>query len=318
MPKTIIKLDRKSNRDIRKKIRFFYVEKFFNKWMSKYLYPSLNYQQTHYIMKKFWSEGTIACSRISEANDVLAGLMKNGFIDMGSNELIFTPYAPSRRYNIYDFMTHVRLINVRGVKFITNKELEIDKDVVIIYAQKNHKSVWSSIEAKVEEIIDLEMKKRCALKSQIQPWLFTFSPEDRDNAKILQEQMDDDNPYLFAPFNDPTNVKGIVSGAPYIVDKIQAQIDGRVNEVLTMLGVNNIGVDEKKEHLIVDEVNANNEDINQQSYSFQSEIENGFARVKKCFGVDVPIIDLNDIIKEEEDNSSDDEDDKEDDENESE
>ena len=123
MPKTIIKLERKTNKDIRKKIRFFYVEKFFNKWMSKYFYPSLNYQQTHYIMKKFWSEGTIACSRISEANDVLAGLMKNGFIDMGSNELIFTPYDPIRRYNIYDFMTHVRLINVRGVKFITNKEL---------------------------------------------------------------------------------------------------------------------------------------------------------------------------------------------------
>ena len=313
MPKTIIKLDRKSNKDIRKKIRFFYVEKFFNKWMSKFVFPTLNYQQVHYIMKKFWSEGSIACSKISEANDVLAGLMENGFIDMGSNQLIFTPYAPSKRYNIYDFMTHVRLINVRGVKFITPRELEIDKDVVIIYAQKNHKSVYSSIEAKIDELVDIEMKKRCARKSQSQPWLFTFSPEDRDNAKILQEQMDDDNPYLFAPFNDPTNVKGIVSGAPYIVDKLEQDRQKCENDILTMLGVNNVGVGEKKEHLVVDEVNANNEDINQQSYSFQSEIENGFDRVNNCFKIYVPVIDMNDIIKEEEDNSSDD---KEDDENE--
>jgi len=315
MPKTIIKLDRKSNKDIRKKIRFFYVEKFFNKWMSKFVFPTLNYQQVHYIMKKFWSEGSIACSKISEANDVLAGLMENGFIDMGSNQLIFTPYAPSRRYNIYDFMTHVRLINVRGVKFITTKELEIDKDVVIIYAQKNHKSVYSSIEAKIDELVDIEMKKRCARKSQSQPWLFTFSPEDRDNAKILQEQMDDDNPYLFAPFNDPTNVKGIVSGAPYIVDKLEQDRQKCENDILTMLGVNNVGVGEKKEHLVVDEVNANNEDINQQSYSFQSEIENGFERVNNCFKIYVPVIDMNDIIKEEEDNSSDDKEDDEDEEN---
>lgn len=315
MPKTIIKLDRKSNKDIRKKIRFFYVEKFFNKWMSKFIFPTLNYQQVHYIMKKFWSEGSIACSKISEANDVLAGLMENGFIDMGSNQLIFTPYAPSKRYNIYDFMTHVRLINVRGVKFITTKELEIDKDVVIIYAQKNHKSVYSSIEAKIDELVDIEMKKRCARKSQSQPWLFTFSPEDRDNAKILQEQMDDDNPYLFAPFNDPTNVKGIVSGAPYIVDKLEQDRQKCENDILTMLGVNNVGVGEKKEHLVVDEVNANNEDINQQSYSFQSEIENGFDRVNNCFKIYVPVIDMNDIIKEEEDNSSDDKEDDEDEEN---
>ena len=210
-------------------------------------------------------------------------------------------------------MTHVRLINVRGVKFITPRELEIDKDVVIIYAQKNHKSVYSSIEAKIDELVDIEMKKRCARKSQSQPWLFTFSPEDRDNAKILQEQMDDDNPYLFAPFNDPTNVKGIVSGAPYIVDKLEQDRQKCENDILTMLGVNNVGVGEKKEHLVVDEVNANNEDINQQSYSFQSEIENGFDRVNNCFKIYVPVIDMNDIIKEEEDNSSDD---KEDDENE--
>ena len=315
MPKTIIKLDRKSNKDIRKKIRFFYVEKFFNKWMSKFVFPTLNYQQVHYIMKKFWSEGSIACSKISEANDVLAGLMENGFNDMGSNQLIFTPYAPSKRYNIYDFMTHVRLINVRGVKFITTRELEIDKDVVIIYAQKNHKSVYSSIEAKIDELVDIEMKKRCARKSQSQPWLFTFSPEDRDNAKILQEQMDDDNPYLFAPFNDPTNVKGIVSGAPYIVDKLEQDRQKCENDILTMLGVNNVGVGEKKEHLVVDEVNANNEDINQQSYSFQSEIENGFDRVNNCFKIYVPVIDMNDIIKEEEDNSSDDKEDDEDEEN---
>ena len=309
MAKIIVKLNKRSTRDIRKKFRFFYVEYFFNKWMSKYLFPELNYQQRNYIMRKWWGDGSVACSEISKSNDILAGLMKNGDIDMGSNKLIFTPWAPAERFNIYDYCTHARLINTRGVSFVTEKDLEIDKDVVIIYAQKNHKSVFSSIEAKLEEIIDLEMKKRVALKAQSQPWMYTLSPEDRENAKVLQEQMEDDEPYLFAPFNAPDKVKGITSGAPYIVDKIQQQIDGRVNEVLTILGVQNLGIDEKKEHLIVDEVNANNENVEQQSVSFKNEIEDGFERVAKCFSYKVSVIDMNEQISNDQEESPEEEDD---------
>ena len=60
-----------------------------------------------------------------------------------------------------------------------------------------------------------------------------------------------------------------------------------------MLGVNNIGTSQKKEHLIVDEVNANNEDIEQQNQSFQSEIEEGFDRANKVLKYKVDVIDNN-------------------------
>lgn len=306
---------RVSSTDIRRKIRFFYMEKFFNKWMNKYEFPKLNYQQKHYIMKKFWCDGTIACSNIKTADKVLAGLINDGEIDMGANSVIFTPWEFADRYNIYDFPTHVRLVNTRGVKFITADALEIDKDVVILYAQKNHKSVFSSIEAKINEIVDLEMKKRVALKAQAQPWMFAFSPEDFEQAKVLQEQIENDEPYMYVPLNEVDKAKSLTSGAPYIVDKIQNQIDGRVNEVLTMLGVNNIGVGEKKEHLIVDEVNANNEDIEQQSFSFTSEIEDGCKRIGQVLGFDCPVYDVNEMFKETED-SVDEKESKEDEDNE--
>ena len=264
--------------------------------MSKYDFIGLNYQQKHYIMKKLWGVGSICCSSIKSADPALAGLIESGELDMGEDALIFTPWAFANRYNIYDFPTHVRLINVRGVKFITTKILELDTEAVIIWAQKNHKSVESSISAKIDEIVDLEMKKRVALKAQSQPWMFTFSPEDLDQAKALQEQLDNDEPYLFVPFNEVDKVKAITSGAQYIVDKIQAQIDGRVNEVLTMLGVNNVGVGEKKEHLIVDEVNANNQDIEEQSIAFKSEIEEGFERIFNAFGKRIDVVDMNELF----------------------
>ena len=301
MPKVKIFKPKISDGGVKKKIQFFYMEKFFNKWMSKYDFPELNYQQKHYIMKKLWAVGSIACSRVKTADKTLAGLMDDGVIDMKENQIIFTPWAFDNRYNIYDFPTHVRLINTRGVKFITPDSLEIDKDVVIIYAQKNHKSVLSSIEAKINEIVDLEMKKRTSLKAQSQPWMFTFDPEDFEQVKVMQEQLENDDPFMFVPVKESDKAKALTSGAPFIVDKIQQLIDGRVNEVLTMLGVNNIGVGEKKEHLIVDEVNANNEDIEQQSYSYTSQLEEDFDRIGKVLGYNISVIDLNDMFKDTQD-----------------
>ena len=301
MAKERIYRPRFSSKDIRKKFRFFYLEKFFNKWMNKYDFVGLTYQQKHFIMKKLWSVGSVACSQIKSADPVLAGLLDAGLVDMGANSLIFTPWTFANRYNIYDFPTHVRLINTRAVKFITNKELEMDKDVVIIYAQKNHKSVFSSIEAKLDELIDIEMKIRTSRKAQSQGWLFTFSPEDFNQAKVLEEQLENDEPYMFVPLQEVDKAKGISSGAPYINDKLEQERQKCENDILTMLGVNNVGVAEKKEHLVVDEINANNEDIEQQSMSFTNEIEDAFERINSLFNKSIEVVDINKMFKEAED-----------------
>lgn len=299
---------RTSTAQVRKQFEFFYTEKFFNKWMNKYDFPQLNYQQKHYIMKKLWGTGTISCSEIKSADPLLAGLIESGEVDMGADKLIFTPWVMANRYNIYDFPTHARRINTRGVKFITDEALELDKGIVIGWAQKNHKSVYSSIEAKLKELIDVEMKKRLARKSQAQAFLFTFSNEDMEQAKRLQQQLEDDEPYIFVPTNEPDKAKGFSSGAPYIVDKLEQDRQKIENDILTILGVNNVGVGEKKEHLIVDEVNANNEDVQQQSSSYTEELENFFDRVEKAFGVRIDVVDINKEFKEAQDEINEEED----------
>ena len=294
MAKTKVKqmLPQQSTKAIRNAIRFFYTEKFFNKWMSKYDFPQLNYQQKHYVMRRLWAYGSVAMSKITTGDKNLAGLVSSGEIDMKENLVIFTPWVFAERYNIYDFPTHVRLVNTRGVKFITPEALELDVDVVVIWAQKNHKSVFSSIEAKLNELIDIEMKKRAARKTQAQSWLFAFDPEDFNQVKKLQEALDDDNPFIFAPLSAVDRAKGFSSGAPYITDKIEMDRQKVENDILTMIGVNNVGVMEKKEHLVVDEINANNQDIEEQDYSYQSEIEEGFDRGYKALGFKVDVIDL--------------------------
>lgn len=286
-----------NSKDIRNKFKFFYLEKFFNKWMNKYKFGGLNYQQSHYIMKKFWSEGSIAMSKIFDAKGELIEMMSGGVIDMKENQVIFTPWAHANLYNIYDFSTKVRLINTRGVQFVNPNDLEVDKDVVIIWAQKNHKSVFSSIEAKLNELIDIEMKIRCSRKAQSQSWQFVYSPEDFELVKRMQKSLENDEPYLFIPSNAVDKAKVLQSGAPYIVDKQEQEKEAIINEILTMMGVNNIGTTQKKEHLIVDEVNANNEDIEEQDQAFEDEISAGFDRGYKVLGYKVKVIDNNIIEK---------------------
>lgn len=276
---------------IRKKIEFYYKEKFFNKWMNKYEFKGLNYQQKQFFMKKMWADGSIAVSSIRTADKDLAGLIASGVVDMGENAIILTPWAPSKRFNIYDYPTHIRLINTRGVKFITPDELELDKEAVIIDAQKNHKSIYSSIEAKLNEIVDIEMKKRVARKAQSQPWMFAFAPEDFAQAKKMQQRLEDDEPYMFIPLEEVDKAKSLTSGAPYIVDKFEQDRQKVENDILTMLGVNNVGVGEKKEHLVVDEINANNEDIETNDKALMNEIEEGWDRVYKVLGYKVEVID---------------------------
>ena len=299
--KTIFYQNKAETNKIRNAFKFYYTEKFFNKWMSKYDFPELNYQQKNFIMRRWWAEGNVACSRVDTSDKELAGLIQDDIVDLKENSIIFTPWAPSGGvgtmglFNIYDYPVSVRLINKRGVKFITDKPLIVDQDVVIGYAQKNKKSVFSSIEAKLNELVDVEMKKRVARKSTAQPWLFTFDPEDEAQVKKLQESLENDNPYLFSPIKNINGAKALSSGASYIVDKLEQDRQKIENDILTMLGVNNVGIGEKKEHLIVDEVNANNEDIEQSSYSFKNEIEEFFDRVYKVLGYKVSVIDLNEM-----------------------
>ena len=295
MSKTKYEKRKLTTQEIKDKFLFHYTEKFYNKWMNKYQVPELNYQQQEYMFKRFWSIGSIGCIDVT-LNKGIQTLLEAGLIskeDFDSNELIFVDWTPGARFNTYDYPTHARAINKRGFKFIPAEELQMDKEIVIIYAQKNHKSVLSSIECKLNELVDIEMKIRSARKAQSQGWLFTASQEDEAKIKKLQDSMDDDEPYLFATFEEIDKVKGIASGAPYITDKLEQERQKVENDILTILGYNNVGVSEKKEHLTVNEVDANNEDIEASSESYTNLIEDGFNRIEKAFGKTLTLIDLN-------------------------
>ena len=272
---------------VRQSFEFFYKDKFFNKFMNKIKLNGLNYQQTYYCMKKWFYEGSVACSLHSGAiGSNNAGEINVGDL-LGENKIVFTPWANGGVYNIYDYPIYARPINTRGVPFIQDKALLVDKEIVIIYILKSHKSVLSSINAKINELIDIEMTMRILQKRHKVPWVFKTTPENETAVKKLVDDIDNDEPYIYASVTDINEADVLKTDVPYILDKLEMQRQKIEDDIDTMLASQNVGIAEKKEHLVVGEVEANNQAIEDSGDDFISNLKEGFDRVKECFQVQV-------------------------------
>ena len=266
----------------RSKILFHYNEKFFNKFFNKFTFEGISYQQAHFMLRKFWSQGTIGCF-LRQDWKIISDKMHP------EDKIVFAPWVMNDRYNIYDFPIKLTFINTRGVKFIPDTPFTIDEDAVIGYIQRNKKPVYSSIEVKIGQLVDIEMTIRTNLKTQKFPWIIGVTPEDKEKLSHIFDKVDEDNPYVIAGVDDLKNAKALVSNAPYTLDKLYQLKQAIENEILTLLGINNIGMLEKKEHAIEDEVNANNQEIEESGNQYLDCLQEFFKRINDVLGYNIKV-----------------------------
>ena len=77
------------------------------------------------------------------------------------------------------------------------------------------------------------------------------------------------------------DISSIDTKAEFIADKLQDYKKGIWNELLTFLGINNLN--EKKERMVTDETNQNNEVINLNLQSFLITRKEAFNKFNKLF-----------------------------------
>lgn len=101
------------------------------------------------------------------------------------------------------------------------------------------------------------------IKAQKTPVMLTVDENQRLTMENLYSQYDGNKPVIFGDKNQlNTNIiKSVNTGAPFVADKVMDYKKEIWNEALTFLGINNVMVD-KKERLVADEANSNNELIN--------------------------------------------------------
>lgn len=261
----------------RESLKSYYILKYFNLYMNGYKFTGLDYQQKDFLLRKLWAMGRIACFKIPYTTE-----------EHPQGELVFCPYAPTR-LNIYDFPVEVSLIKLKNVNFIPTAPQKVDKDVVLGYAQRNKHSVLEMVLPLIEKIVDVEMTLRTSLKSQKTPWLVGYSPENEEQRNLIKDNLDSDEPYLFLEMEDINQFKAIVSGANYNCDKLYNLKQCYENEIKEYLGINNLGVNEKKEHLIGDEINVNQEIVESHGECFLDCLKEFCERIKEVLNYDVSV-----------------------------
>lgn len=144
------------------------------------------------------------------------------------------------------------------------------------------------------------------IKAQKTPLIVLIDKAQELSMKNAYAQIDGNTPVIFGDNNqlDLKKIQSLNTASPYVVDKVMEYKKEIWNEFLTFLGVNNLS--EKKERLIADETNSNNELINLNLQSYLAPRKKACEQFNEKFGltgenaIDVKVrSDLENIIKHE-------------------
>lgn len=264
--------------ELESRIRQNYLNKYYNIWMSKFKWSGLDEEvkdrQENFIMRKFWSDGTVA-ARLIDNTDLLA----------------FMPYAGAT-YDLYDFPSTVVLVNLRGVatSIVPPTPQVVDKDVVIGWCQPNHKPIEAIVRYYVDRMVQVDLVINTNLNLQKMPFLVGVNEDDSEKMKDIVRRILKNEVVIFADLQDLSKVQTLVTQTPYIIDKLVEHKRCLEQELLTYMGVDNNGSESLEQtHVSVDAVNANNDIINDYNHAIEAEVKGFVERINRVLKRNVEV-----------------------------
>lgn len=173
-------------------------------------------------------------------------------------------------------------------KLYTGLDSNSDEFEDCILVQNNWERIptTGTIELFAYRLYEAEQTAFTNIKAQKTPVLLLVDETQRLMMENLYSQYDGNKPFIFGDkkqINQDT-LKAIRTDAPFVADKIIDYKKEIWNEALTFLGINNIMVD-KKERLITDEANSNNELINLNLQSYLAPRQEACKQFNEKFGL---------------------------------
>ena len=211
---------------------------------------------------------------------------------------------PSDKLNIYMLPTRVMAWSIGY-----NKDYDFD-DVVYIMNNELMKPTMAIVELFANRLYETERTIDTNLIAQKTPVLIEGDTKTILTLKNVYMQYSGNTPFIFGnkQFDIANKLNVLKTDAPFIIDKLDIHKHQIFNEALTVLGINNANTD-KRERLITDEVQSNDQLINYYLNCFYKTRKKACDEINEKYGLDIKIvlnrevIDLlktteNDIIKE--------------------
>jgi hypothetical protein len=185
--------------------------------------------------------------------------------------------------NVYN--EHTRY-SVFGMGY--TETFSIDKSV-LIWNNPTRTNTLDVVMMYVNKICDIERTMDVNVKVHKIPFWIGATDKTINTMKKIVEQIDDN---VFALFIDksvtPGEVQVLETNAPFVCDKLADYAHDVENKLLTFLGINNSNTD-KRERLVSDEVNSNNDYVEQNALLMFEQRQRACERINEMFGLSVSV-----------------------------
>lgn len=138
-----------------------------------------------------------------------------------------------------------------------------------------------------QDLAHIKQVKKININNQKTPFILATNDKNLMSIKKLQNHMDSDAHHIIVDEQlnlDDIHVK--VTPAPFVADKLQAEFLNTWNECMTFLGIDNVNT-QKKERLLVDEINANNEQQRASENVYLKTRQQAAKQINELFGLNV-------------------------------
>lgn len=179
---------------------------------------------------------------------------------------INTMAADGGYINIYGLPTEINCysyrFNERRSLYTVDTGAEKGEECILVMNNYERVPTTTSVSLFAYRLAEAQRVADINLSSQKYPILITTDQRQLFTLKKMYEEYDGNTPVIFADKNviSPDALKAIKTDAPFIVNDIMDYKREIWNEFLTFMGLQNLS--EKKERLISNEVDSNNELIN--------------------------------------------------------
>ena len=191
-------------------------------------------------------------------------------------------------FNIYNEPTDITINNQ-----IIHKTLKIEEGILI---QNNdlRTGLYPIIINYVSRLSEIETSINTNIYQQKFPFIIECSKDNEYSVRQMMKNIHENEPYILVKKKlDLMDIKVDDLSIPYVADKLLDDKKKIENELLTLFGLNNVG--DKKERLIVDEANANNDYINRNVDLLYKNRKLACDKINEKFGLNITVKRVNNV-----------------------
>lgn len=228
-------------------------------------------------------------------------LFEHGLCLVNNDEnlgLISVPCNYGANMNINCEPTEVMTCGFNYVKTIKYMNKKIKNKCQLIRNNDLAKPTKDYVFNYAQRMTEVEMCIRANINQQKFPWFVNATEKTKKSLEIMFDKVENFEPFILANRELGLNENGIevlTMNTPYVADKLNEYKYELEREILTFFSLNNNF--EKKERLLTDEVNSNNDFISTNGMLMYKTRLEACKKINEKFGLNVRVVLNHDLIK---------------------